>query len=60
MLAILARLSAAICLHLLQVDYLIGCHYDNISGQLLLVAGTNAGAAAFFPIAEQQHRAGEL
>ncbi|WIA42422.1 hypothetical protein OEZ86_008420 [Tetradesmus obliquus] len=43
-----------------EVDYLVGCHWDSSSGQLLLVAGTNGGAAAFFPIAEQQHRAGQI
>ncbi|KAF6256824.1 WD40-repeat-containing domain protein [Scenedesmus sp. NREL 46B-D3] len=43
-----------------EVDYLIGCHWDSSSGQLLLVAGTISGAVAFFPIAEQQHRAGQL
>eukprot|EP00775_Hariotina_reticulata_P001783 gene1783-2117_t len=43
-----------------EVDYLIGCHYDHASTQLLLVAGTNTGTVGFFPVAEQQHRAGQL
>jgi hypothetical protein len=28
--------------------------------QLFLVAGTNTGSVGFFPVAEQQHRAGQL
>lgn len=43
-----------------QVDYLIGCHFDEASQQLLLVAGSIEGPVGFFPIAEQQHRAGQL
>ena len=35
-----------------QVSYLCGCHYDRASGSLSLVAGTNDGSAAFFPLHE--------
>eukprot|EP00877_Chromochloris_zofingiensis_P001510 jgi/Chrzof1/1135/Cz01g41150.t1 len=37
-----------------EVDYLIGCHYDAATCQLLLLAGNNEGHAAFLPIMEQQ------
>jgi hypothetical protein len=38
---------------LLQVDYLIGCHWDPASNQLLLMAGSSDGTAAFFPLMEE-------
>ncbi len=38
----------------LQVDYLVGCHYDGPSNQLLLMAGHNDGPVAFLPLVEQQ------
>lgn len=34
------------------VDYLIGCEYNAASDQLWLLAGNNAGAVGFFPVAE--------
>jgi uncharacterized membrane protein YgcG len=43
-----------------QLDYLVGCHYDEGSGQLLLVAGTSEGTVGFFPVLEQQAAAGQL
>jgi len=33
-------------------DYLLGCHCDAASGELLLAAGSNSGAAAVFPVRE--------
>ncbi|MEW5309955.1 MAG: hypothetical protein WDW38_001795 [Sanguina aurantia] len=33
-----------------QVDYLIGCHYDALSQQLMLMAGTIEGDVGFFPV----------
>lgn len=44
----------------LQVDYLIGCHFDESLQQLLMVAGNIEGTIGFFPILEQQQRAGQL
>jgi hypothetical protein len=44
----------------LQVDYLVTCHWDAASDQLLLVAGNNQGAAAFFPLQEAAARQGQL
>jgi WD40 repeat protein len=32
------------------VDYLIGCQYDAVGGQLLLAAGCNDGTAALWPL----------
>lgn len=32
------------------VSYLVGCHFDAASRQLLLIAGTSGGDAAFFPL----------
>lgn len=43
-----------------EVDYLAGCHWDEASGQLLMVAGTNAGAVGFFPVAEAAALSGAL
>lgn len=43
-----------------QLDYLVGCHWDEPSSQLLLVAGTNEGTVGFFPTLEQQAAAGQL
>jgi hypothetical protein len=40
-----------------QVHYLIGCHWDAGSEQLLLLAGDTAGTSAFFPRAEPAARA---
>ena len=37
---------------LTEVDYLVGCTYDLSSRRLSLIAGTNGGAAAFFPLEE--------
>lgn len=37
-----------------QVDYLVGCHWDAASSQLLLMAGTAQGVAGFFPVREPQ------
>lgn len=52
--------SAAAAGALAQVDYLLGCHWDAASQQLLLVAGSIGGAVGFWPLREQQHRAGAL
>lgn len=43
-----------------EVDYLMGCHWDPVSGQLLLVAGSNDGAVGFFPVAEATALTGAL
>lgn len=43
-----------------EVDYLAGCHWDAASGQLLLIAGTNAGAVGFWPVAEAAAISGAL
>jgi hypothetical protein len=40
------------------VDYLIGCHYDAASGQLLLAAGSNDGTAALWPLRRRAASAG--
>jgi hypothetical protein len=37
-----------------EVDYLVGCTYDPGSHKLSLIAGTNGGTAAFFPLNEQR------
>ena len=39
---------------LVEVDYLVGCHYDRGARSLSLMAGTNAGAVGFFPLHEQR------
>jgi hypothetical protein len=43
-----------------EVDYLAGAHWDAASGRLLMVAGTNAGAVAFFPLDEAAALSGAL
>jgi hypothetical protein len=43
-----------------DVDYLVGCHWDAASQQLLLVAGNIDGTLGLFPVCEQQQRAGQL
>ncbi|KAF8057289.1 GTS1 [Scenedesmus sp. PABB004] len=43
-----------------EVGYLVGCHYDAATQQLLLVAGTTGGAVAFWPVAEAAARGGGL